>query len=177
MSLMCTVWKLRDQNSLSFIFGKNFVKSTVLLKKLLNNSFDEISVRVNCLFYHTVHNVPCRKIFCQINPLVNLYLVKTLLSQKKIPTIAAICDVEITETCNFSRLRRLSFLFMGNMSPYYFKTIFRLCMKCMPSFIKIGGAVSEKNGDIGQTFVVLYIGFLKKGILNLEIDGKVKVIF
>ena len=31
-------------------------------------------------------------------------------------------------------------------------------MKCMPSFIKIGGAVSEKNGQIGQTFVVLYIG-------------------
>ena len=34
-----------------------------------------------------------------------------------------------------------------------------VCMKCMPSFIKIGGAVSEKNGQIGQTFVVLYIGF------------------
>ena len=87
-------------------------------------------------------------------------------------------------TRNFSRLRRLSFLFirtkghirtkgqssnkneviiktflfMGNMSPYYFKTIFRLCMKCMPSFIKIGGAVSEKNGKTRHTFVVLYIG-------------------
>ena len=60
---------------------------------------------------------------------------------------------------NFSRLRRLSFLFMGNMSPYYFKTIFRLCMKCMPSFIKIGGAVSEKNNYTRHTFVVLYIGF------------------
>ena len=69
---------------------------------------------------------------------------------------------KFTWTRNFSRLRRLSFLFMGNMSPYYFKTIFRLCMKCMPSFIKIGGAVSEKNGDIGQTFVVLYIGFLSE---------------
>ena len=33
-------------------------------------------------------------------------------------------------------------------------------MKCMPSFIKIGGAVSEKNDYIRQTFVVLYIGFL-----------------
>ena len=62
-------------------------------------------------------------------------------------------------TRNFSRLRRLSFLFMGNMSPYYFKTIFRLCMKCMPSFIKIGGAVSEKNDHTRQTFVVLYIGY------------------
>ena len=51
-----------------------------------------------------------------------------------------------------------SFLFMGNMNPYYFKTIFRLCVKHIPSFIKIGGAVSEKNGDIGQTFVVLYVG-------------------
>ena len=50
------------------------------------------------------------------------------------------------------------FLFMGNMSPYYFKTTFTLCMKCMPSFIKIGGAVSEKNDHIRQTFVVLYIG-------------------
>ena len=32
-------------------------------------------------------------------------------------------------------------------------------MKYIPSFIKIGGAVSEKHGRIGQTFVVLYIGF------------------
>ena len=61
-------------------------------------------------------------------------------------------------TRNFSRLRRLTFLFKGNMSPYYFKTIFTLCMKCMPSFIKIGGAVSEKNDHIRQTFVVLFIG-------------------
>ena len=30
-------------------------------------------------------------------------------------------------------------------------------MKCMPSFIEIGGAVSEKNDHIRQTFVVLYI--------------------
>ena len=48
---------------------------------------------------------------------------------------------------------------MGDMSPYYFKTIFRLCMKCIPSFIKIGGVVSEKNGNIRQTFVILYIGW------------------
>ena len=34
-------------------------------------------------------------------------------------------------------------------------------MKYVPSFIKIGGAVSEKNGRIGQTFVVLYIGLGK----------------
>ena len=67
----------------------------------------------------------------------------------------------LISTRNFSRLRRLSFLFMGNMSPYYFKTIFRLCMKCMPSFIKIGGAVSEKNGDTGQKFVFLYTVVLK----------------
>ena len=52
-----------------------------------------------------------------------------------------------------------TFLFMGNMSPYYFKTIFRLCVECIPSFIKIGGAVSEKNGRTRQTFVVLYIGW------------------
>ena len=82
------------------------------------------------------------------------------------------------KTRNFSRLRRLSFLFIrtkgqsinknevisktflftGNMSCYYFKTIFTLCMEGVPSFIKIGGAVSEKNGRNGQTFVVLYIG-------------------
>ena len=91
-------------------------------------------------------------------------------------------------TRNFSRLRRLSlltirtkghirtkgqssnkndiisktFLFMGNMSPYYFKTIYRLCVKCIPSFIKIGGAVSEKNDNNGQKFVVLYIGLFRK---------------
>ena len=48
---------------------------------------------------------------------------------------------------------------MGNMSPYYFKTIFTLSIKYRPSFIEIGGAVSEKSGDTGQTFVVLYIGY------------------
>ena len=49
---------------------------------------------------------------------------------------------------------------MGNMSPYYFKTIFTLCLEDIPSFIKIGGAVSEKKGRNGQTFVVLYIGYV-----------------
>ena len=40
-------------------------------------------------------------------------------------------------------------------------------MKCMPSFIKIAGAVvSEKNVTIGKTFVVLYIGFTQR-ILNI----------
>ena len=53
---------------------------------------------------------------------------------------------------------------MGNMLPYYFKTIYRLCVKCMPSFIKIGGAVSEKKGRNGQTFVVLYIGSKKLSV-------------
>ena len=48
---------------------------------------------------------------------------------------------------------------MGNISPYYFKTIFRQCIKHLPSFIKIGGAVSEKNGKTRQTFVVLDIGW------------------
>ena len=33
-------------------------------------------------------------------------------------------------------------------------------MEGMPSFIKIGGAVSEKNNYTRQTFVVLYIGSL-----------------
>ena len=33
-------------------------------------------------------------------------------------------------------------------------------MKYIPSFIKIGGAVSEKNGRIGHTFVVLYVGYM-----------------
>ena len=77
----------------------------------------------------------------------------------------------IINTRNFSRLRRLSFLFMGNMSPYYFKTIFRLCMKCMPSFIKIGGAVSEKNDHIRQTFVVLYIGCIIASNRNADVHG------
>ena len=40
----------------------------------------------------------------------------------------------------------------------------------MPSFIKIGGAVSEKNDHIRQTFVVLYIGldFVSFVWINLE---------
>ena len=57
---------------------------------------------------------------------------------------------------------------MGNMSPYYFKTIFTLCMEGIPSFIKIGGAVSEKNGNPGHTFVVLYIGWFVNFVLVLE---------
>ena len=61
------------------------------------------------------------------------------------------------QSSNKSEVISKTFLFMGNMSPYYFKTIYRLCVKCIPSFIKIGVAVSEKNGNIGQTFVVLGI--------------------
>ena len=78
-------------------------------------------------------------------------------------SLATAIDVLLFQslTRNFSRRRRLNFLFMGNMSPYYFKTIFTLCMKCIPSFIKIGGVVSEKKRDNGQTFVVLYIGYCK----------------
>ena len=39
----------------SHTFGKNFVKSMFLLKKLLKNWFHEINfVRVNLLFFHTV---------------------------------------------------------------------------------------------------------------------------
>ena len=63
----------------------------------------------------------------------------------------------------------LTFLFMGSMSPYYFKTIFRQCIEHLPSFIKIGGAVSEKNGDIGQKFVFLYIGFQRVKISIFDI--------
>ena len=55
---------------------------------------------------------------------------------------------------------------MGNMSPYYFKTIFTLCMEGIPSFIKIGGAVSEKNWYNRQTFVVLYIGLVNLVLQN-----------
>ena len=57
---------------------------------------------------------------------------------------------------------------MGNMSPYYFKTIFRQCIKHIPSFIKIGGAVSEKNGNPGHTFVVLYIGLSILYVVSLN---------
>ena len=56
---------------------------------------------------------------------------------------------------------------MGNMSPYYFKTIFRQCIKHIPSFIKIGGAVSEKNGKTRQTFVILYIGLFASTKLSI----------
>ena len=64
------------------------------------------------------------------------------------------------QSSNKNEVISKTFLFMGNMSPYYFKTIFTLCMEGIPSFIKIGGAVSEKNGNIGQTFVVLNISVL-----------------
>ena len=69
-----------------------------------------------------------------------------------------IMKIRTFQLFSFFLVTLLSFLFMGNMSPYYFKTIFTLFMEGIPSFIKIGGVVSEKNGDIGQTFVVLYIG-------------------
>ena len=65
------------------------------------------------------------------------------------------------QSCNKNEVISKTFLFMGNMSPYYFKTIFTLCMEGIPSFIKIGGAVSEKNNYTRQTFVVLYIGWVK----------------
>ena len=55
-----------------------------------------------------------------------------------------------------------TFLFMGNMSPCYFKTIFSICMEGIPSFIKIGGAVSEKNDHNRQKFVVLCIGLVNQ---------------
>ena len=47
------------ENSLSRIFDKNFVKSTVLLKKLLKSWFHEIffSVREHVSFFHTVDTV------------------------------------------------------------------------------------------------------------------------
>ena len=44
------------RNSLSHIFGKKFVKVTVLLNELLKSWFDEIFlVRENFSFFHTVH--------------------------------------------------------------------------------------------------------------------------
>ena len=108
--------------------------------------------------------------------------------KKEINAYSTQLSLIFIETRNFSRLRRLSFLFiwtkgqssnkndvisktflfMGNMSPYYFKTIFRLCVECIPSFIKIGGAVSEKNGNTRQTFVVLYIGCLRVFFFGLS---------
>ena len=63
------------------------------------------------------------------------------------------------QSSNKNEVISKTFLFMGNMSSYYFKTIFSICMEGIPSFIKIGGADSEKNGNIGQTFVVLYTGY------------------
>ena len=62
------------------------------------------------------------------------------------------------QSSNKNEVISKTFLFMGNMSPYYFKTFFTLFMEGIPSFIKIGGAVSEKNNYTRQTFVVLYIG-------------------
>ena len=64
-------------------------------------------------------------------------------------------------TRNFSCLRRVSFLLMCNMSPYFCKTIFILYTTYVSSFIKnlIGGAVFEKNHYTIQTFVVLFIGW------------------
>ena len=40
-------------------------------------------------------------------------------------------------------------------------------MEGIPSFIKIGGAVSEKNDHNRQKFVVLYIGFGKVGLSGI----------
>ena len=79
-------------NSLSRIFGKNFVKVTVLPMKLLNKWFDEIFFGKSKFpwFQHCVlHSTHCGKtrnslsqniFFRQINSLVT-YLVKPLLSR------------------------------------------------------------------------------------------------
>ena len=53
ISTLCSAHCGNYGNLLSRSFGKNFVKVTVLLKKLLNSWFDEkISVRINFSFYH-----------------------------------------------------------------------------------------------------------------------------
>ena len=103
-STVHSVWKLR--NLLSLFFGKNFVKVTLLLKKLLNSWFDDFffSVRVNfCKFYvHILYAVHCErngnlcttvwknkkfslteKKFSEINYLV-IFLVKPLISRNLI---------------------------------------------------------------------------------------------
>ena len=52
-------------------------------------------------------------------------------------------------------------------------------MEWVPNLIKIGGAVSEKNGNIGQTFVVLYIGLreiFKHCIFDLMIQFHIKTL-
>ena len=58
ISILCcenTAWKLRKY-SLSHFFGKNFVKVTFLLRKLLKSWFHEFSysVKENFSFFHTV---------------------------------------------------------------------------------------------------------------------------
>ena len=44
-------------------------------------------------------------------------------------------------------------------------------MEDIPSFIKIGGAVSEKKGRNGQTFVVLYIGYNQTKFLQFTLHS------
>ena len=72
-------------NSLSRIFGENFVKITVLLNKLLNSWFDEIFLwwerisrfsTVNCLLLRTLQS---KKYF--VKSTLVIYLVKPLFSR------------------------------------------------------------------------------------------------
>ena len=55
-NLLCITQCGNYANLLSHIFGKSFVKITVLLKKLLNSCFDEILflVRENFSFFHFI---------------------------------------------------------------------------------------------------------------------------
>ena len=67
--LNTTVWKfLIPPLQLSHFFGKNFVKVTVLLKKLLDSWFDEFffPVRENFSFFYSVDwNITLTSYFCQ----------------------------------------------------------------------------------------------------------------
>ena len=56
---MHILWKLRKFSPIPHFFGKNFVKATVIQKKLLKSCFDEIFFpweRISCFFYSTVNN-------------------------------------------------------------------------------------------------------------------------
>ena len=68
LKLHIALWKLREFTALPRIFGKNFVKVTVLLKKLLNKCFDEkffSGMGVNFRNFHSVNCFPrtaqCKK--------------------------------------------------------------------------------------------------------------------
>ena len=111
------------RNLVSYSFGKNFVKATFLLNKLLKSCFDEIffSVRPIFLFFHnvglslTLYSVEKREILSHLRNISSNQLFSNLFSKtvtfmkflpklrERIPVISTQCSATFFRQINLGR--------------------------------------------------------------------------